>query len=67
MICFSEKEADYRETCHSMMTDNSLKLLNKFVYLGVTFTTGGSFLETQNCLAGKALKAKNEYIFVPVR
>ena len=34
-----------------------LEIVNKFVYLGVTFTTGGSFHETQNCLAGKGLKA----------
>ena len=61
---FLEKEADYRETCHSIMTENNLKLLNKFVYLGVTFTTGGSFHETHNCLAGKALKAKmNTYLY----
>ena len=44
-----------------------LEIVNKFVYLGVTFTTGGSFHETQYCLAGKALKAifKNEHIFIP--
>ena len=34
-----------------------LEIVNKFVYLRVTFTTGGSFHETQNCLAGKGLKA----------
>ena len=26
-----------------------LEIVNNFVYLGVTFTTGGSFHETQNC------------------
>ena len=31
--------------------------MNKFVYLGVTFSTGGSFRETQHDLSGKALKA----------
>ena len=34
-----------------------LEIVHKFVYLGVTFTTGGSFHDTQNCLAGKGLKA----------
>ena len=43
-----------------------LKIVNKFVYLGVTFTTGGSFHETQNCLAGNGLKAifkMNKYLY----
>ena len=43
-----------------------LEIVNNFVYLGVTFTTGGSFHETQNCLAGKALKAifkMNKYLY----
>ena len=43
-----------------------LEIANKFVYLGVTFTTGGSFHETQNCLAGKGLKAifkMNKYLY----
>ena len=33
------------------------EIVNKFVCLGVTFKTGDSFHETQNCLAGKALNA----------
>ena len=43
-----------------------LEIVNKFVYLGVTFTSGGSFHETQNCLAGKALNAffkMNKYLY----
>lgn len=43
-----------------------LEIVNKFVYLGVTFTTGGSFHETQNSLAGKALKGifkMNKYLY----
>ena len=43
-----------------------LEIVNKFVYLGVTFTTGGSFHETHNCLAGKGLKAifkMNKYLY----
>ena len=34
-----------------------LKIESKFTYLGVVFTTGGSFTETQNMLAGQARKA----------
>ena len=34
-----------------------LKIESKFTYLGVVFTTGGSFIETQNMLAGQARKA----------
>ena len=29
-----------------------LEIVYTFVYLGVRFTTGGSFREPQNCLAG---------------
>ena len=42
-----------------------LEIVN-FVYLGATFTTGGLFHETQNCLTGKALKAifnVNKYLY----
>ena len=45
---------------------SELEIVNKFVYLGVTFTTGGSFHETQNRLAGKGLKAifkMNKYLY----
>ena len=34
-----------------------LKNESKFTYLGAVFTTGGSFTETQNMLAGQARKA----------
>lgn len=38
--------------------DNTiLEIVNKFTYLGVVFTPGGSFTETQNMLAGQARKA----------
>ena len=42
----------------SFIFDNTvLKIVKKFTYLGVVFTTGGSFTETQNTLAGQARKA----------
>ena len=34
-----------------------LEIVNKFVYLGIVFSTGGSFSDTQNTLAGQASKA----------
>ena len=34
-----------------------LEIINKFRYLGVVFTAGGSFSECQNTLAGQAQKA----------
>ena len=36
---------------------DQLEIVKKFVYLGIVFTTGGSFSEAQNTLAGQALKA----------
>ncbi|MCG8033307.1 MAG: reverse transcriptase family protein, partial [Candidatus Thiodiazotropha taylori] len=43
-----------------------LEIVNKFRYLGVTFTIGGSFAETQNTLSGQAQKAifkMNKYVY----
>ena len=36
---------------------NSIEIVNKFSYLGIAFTSGGSFKQTQNTLAGQAQKA----------
>ena len=42
----------------SFIFDNTvLEIVKKFTYLGVVFSTGGSFTETQNTLAGQARKA----------
>ena len=45
------------ENLHFYYGGSELEIVNKFVYLGVTFSTGVSFHETQNDLSGKALKA----------
>ena len=45
------------ENLHFFYDGSELEIVNKFVYLGVTFSTGGSFHATQNDLSGKALKA----------
>lgn len=37
--------------------ESNLEIVNKFVYLGIVFTTTGSFTEAQNTLSGQALKA----------
>ena len=34
-----------------------VEIVNKFTFFGIVFTTGGSFSETQEALAGQALKA----------
>lgn len=54
------------ENLHFFYDGSELEKVNKFVYLGVTFSTGGSFHETQNDLSGKALKAifqMNKYLY----
>ena len=35
----------------------NIEIVSRFVYLGIAFTTGGSFKDTQTTLAGQALKA----------
>ena len=36
---------------------SNIEIVNKFVYFGITFSTGGSFNETHKTLSGQALKA----------
>ena len=46
--------------------EQQLEIVSKFRYLGVFFTAGGSFSETQNTLAGQAQKAIfqiNKYLY----
>ena len=43
-----------------------IEIVNKFSYLGIVFTIGGSLSEAQNILSGKALKAifkLNKYLY----
>ena len=43
-----------------------IEIVNKFVYLGISFSTGGSFTETHKTLSGQALKAifkLNQYLY----
>ena len=43
-----------------------IDIVNKFTYLGLVFTNGGSFSETHCTLAGQALKAifkLNKYLY----
>ena len=45
---------------------NMIGIVNKFVYLGISFSTGGSFTETHKTLSGQALKAifkLNKYLY----
>lgn len=44
----------------------NIEIVSKFVYLGITFSTGGSFNETHKTLSGQALKAifkLNQYLY----
>ena len=40
-----------------MYDGQNLEIVNKFVYLGIVFTTGGAFMETFSTLAGQGGKA----------
>ena len=43
-----------------------IEIVNKFFYLGISFSTGGSFTETHKTLSGQALKAifkLNQYLY----
>ena len=45
---------------------NQLEIVRNFKYLGIIFTAGGSFSETQNTLSGQAQKAifkLNKYLY----
>ena len=45
---------------------NVIEIVNKFVYLGISFSTGGSFTETHKTLSGQALTAifkLNQYLY----
>ena len=51
---------------------SQIEIVNKFCYLGVVFTAGGSNFETQKTLAGQASKAiftlnKYLYSFTPLK
>ena len=46
---------------------NELEIVRNFKYLGIIFTAGGSFSETQNTLSGQAQKAifkMNKYLYI---
>lgn len=46
--------------------DKTIEVINKFSYLGIVFTSGGSSYETQKTLSGQALKAiftLNKYLY----
>ena len=49
-----------------MFKENKIEIVRKFVYLGITFTTGGSFNETHKTLSFQALKGifkLNQYLY----
>ncbi|MES9881349.1 MAG: reverse transcriptase domain-containing protein, partial [Sedimenticola sp.] len=51
---------------HFYYNGSEIEIVTKFTYLGIVFTPGGSFKETQSLLAGQALKAifkLNSYLY----
>ena len=40
-----------------ILNGSALEVVNKFSYLGIVFTTGGSFSEAQSTLSGQAQKS----------
>ena len=42
--------------------ENELEIVNSFAYLGVVFSSGGSFIPNTKTLSGKALKSMHELL-----
>ena len=42
--------------------ENELEIVNSFAYLGVVFSSGGSFIPNTKTLSGKALKSMNQLL-----
>jgi exonuclease III len=54
------------ENCNFMYKGSIIEIVSKFTYLGIVFTTGGSFAEAQKTIAGQAMKAifqMNKYLY----
>ena len=51
---------------HFYYNNEELEIVGKFTYLGIVYSTGGSFSDSQNALSGQALKAifqMNTYLY----
>ena len=51
------KGGTLRRNLNVKYDNKDIKIVKKFTYLGVVFTTGGSFYKTHEALSGQALKA----------
>ena len=56
-IMVFRKGGRLREDLNFIYNNSQIEIVNKFCYLGVVFTAGGSNFETQKTLAGQASKA----------
>ena len=56
-IMVIRKEGMLPNNLRSQYKDSCIEIVSKFKYLGIVFTSGGSFNETEKTLAGQALKA----------
>ena len=55
-MCFRKGSQLSRDT-QFFYNGNIVEIVHKFTYLGVVFSTSGSFAEAQKTLSGQALKA----------
>ena len=49
---------DHRD--HWLYEGHEIEIVNQFTYLGVVFSSGGSFMQNSKNLAGKALKTMHQ-------
>jgi hypothetical protein len=56
-VMIFKKGGRLQENLNFYFNDSIVEIVNKFSYLGIVLTTGGSFMEAQDTLAGQALKA----------
>jgi len=56
-VLIFRKEGSVNRNIRFIYKGNVLEIVSKFTYLGIAFTTGGSFNTTFEMLAGQALTA----------
>ena len=65
-IMISRKGGNLARNLSFKYEGKTIEIVGKFVYFGITFTTGGSFNETHKKLSGQAFKAifkLNQYFY----
>jgi len=65
-VMFFRKGRRLRNNISFTYVGASIDIVSKFVYLGIVFTTGGSFSDAQSALAGQSFKVffkLNKYMY----